>query len=204
MGVTRRRLWSAMTRAVSSWQRPTLAAGCLLAVVAAAAPTGAAGPWRVACWRDTCQLWTQIVERRDDGAPRAYTIGLRSTAAGQHLFFSSHPLLVAAAKERRDVTLGLDVTEPFATVMGGEDYAGPRAMLEHPPSSPVPEEGTVRVPIAFLFDLLQAGTLTVGLRDQRLTFDVSDMATPVVTLTRELARRREQPPADPRPTLVRW
>lgn len=206
MGVARRRLCSAMRRAAASWRRRrlTLAGGCLLAIVVAAVPASAAGPWRVGCWRDACQLWRQIVEHRDDGTPHTYAVGIRSTAAGQHLFFSSHPLLVAAAKARRNVTLGLDVIERFAAIMGGEDYAGPRVILEHPPSNPIPEEGTVQVPIAFLFDLLQARTLTVDLRDQRVTFDVADMASPVMALTRELARRREQPPADPRPTLVRW
>jgi hypothetical protein len=197
MGVTQRPPRGATLRKMgwSLWLA-TIALGGPLALGAAMPPASAASPWHAGCWGSRCKLWQQVVRHHNDEI-HTYVVGFASDGAGGYAVFAGHPLLRSTEKTQEDVALLLDGLRQFSKGEEREPETRARMLTDA-------QGGLVEVPLEFLLDVIEAKQMTIVFRDQKLAIDVSDAALPIWTTIREMTQRRLHPPADPRPTIIRW
>jgi hypothetical protein len=184
--------------------------GVLAAVTAAAAavsstPRAAAadGGWHLACRANVCQLWKQAFYRDGLGAAGALGFfGFRYGMSGERSVYFSHPSLTPPPGRSEEISLSLDGPRRFSEERG--EKPGDLRWLHPDPREGFPREGFVKVSVAFLLDVLTAKELTIVSRGQTVTFDLSDLGLPMVAMLKEVDRRRQQPPGDPRPTFIHW
>jgi hypothetical protein len=173
-----------------------IALGGPLAVGVSTSPASAASPWHVGCWGSRCKLWRQVVRHHNDEI-RTYVVGFASDGAGGYAVFAGHPLLRSTEETREDVALLLDGRRQFSKGEGREPETRARMLTDA-------QGGLVEVPLEFLLGVIEAKRMAIVFRDQTLAIDVSDAAVPIWTTIREMTQRRLHPPADPRPTIIRW